>query len=345
MERTYIELRDQAVRKVLSIIIPSYNTSCHIDRCVPYFLKCKNLPSMELLFINDGSIDDTAEKLAQYEKIFPDTIHVINKENGGHGSVINRGIKEATGKYFKVVDGDDWVEPEGLDHLIEDLKTTNADLVINPYFKQSQVTGKKTLNGIWKIVKEQEISISDLPAHILGLQLHEWTIKTSILKENDISFTEHCFYEDFEYITYPMPYITTLLFLDYPVYDYLVDQATQSVSDKNVYKNAWMSKKVIFDTIQFYKENRPKERRADMYMSATILNGCKQHYNIYLRNGREYDSYKKWCEFDNDLYKYPEIYDAIGKNYKYILFVRKTGKFGFAIDAGLIHIYKRILKK
>ena len=54
---------------------------------------------------------------------------MISKENGGHGSTINRGIEEASGKYFKVVDGDDWVFTEGLRELVSLLKECRADYV------------------------------------------------------------------------------------------------------------------------------------------------------------------------------------------------------------------------
>lgn len=82
-----------------------------------------------MLIINDGSNDATYDMAAAYERQYPDTFKVITKQNGGHGSAINMGIKEATGKYFKVVDGDDWVDPQALSALIETLKTSNSDVV------------------------------------------------------------------------------------------------------------------------------------------------------------------------------------------------------------------------
>ena len=60
-------------------------------------------------------------------------MRLIDKENGGHGSTINRGIKEAKGKYFKAIDGDDWVDSDALEKLLNDLIQIDSDLVLMDY--------------------------------------------------------------------------------------------------------------------------------------------------------------------------------------------------------------------
>ena len=77
---------------------------------------------LEILIIDDGSRDQTGAIADQYAERYPTVVRVIHKENGGHGSGINCGIQNALGRYMKVVDADDWVDPEALDHLIAALK-------------------------------------------------------------------------------------------------------------------------------------------------------------------------------------------------------------------------------
>ena len=92
--------------KQLSIIIPAYNVSPYIERCLDSVTEDTDLLKvLDVIVINDGSTDDTLEKIKRYEKMFPDSLRVIDKENGGHGSGINRGVQEAKGKYLKVLDG------------------------------------------------------------------------------------------------------------------------------------------------------------------------------------------------------------------------------------------------
>ena len=101
------------VEKILTITVPSYNVEKFLENTLDSFVDERVLDAIEVLVVDDGSKDRTAEIGKGYEAKYPGTFRVISKENGGHGSTINRGIKEARGKYFKVVDGDDWVDKDG----------------------------------------------------------------------------------------------------------------------------------------------------------------------------------------------------------------------------------------
>ena len=116
--------------KLLSIAVPCYNSQDYMRNCVDSLLKGGEL--VEILIVNDGSKDNTVAVAQQYVDKYPDSVRIIDKENGGHGSTINAGIREATGKYFKVVDGDDWVDSVALQNLLDFLKDHDADLIINP---------------------------------------------------------------------------------------------------------------------------------------------------------------------------------------------------------------------
>ena len=67
-------------------------------------------------------------------------IKIIDKENGGHGSTINKGIEIATGKYFRLMDGDDYYITENLDKLLEKLKDEDSDIVLTNYIEDFAVT-------------------------------------------------------------------------------------------------------------------------------------------------------------------------------------------------------------
>ena len=233
--------------KVLTIIIPSYNTEKFIDKNMKTFIDERLFENAEVIVINDGSEDNTAAIAAEYEKKYPGYVRFINKENGGHGSVINRGIKEAAGKYFKVIDADDWVDTDGLVKLTEDLCDCNADMVINPYIKIDQNTGNTLLCGDVKAINNEELIFKDLINLNYRLALHSVTLKTSILRDNEIQMTEKCFYEDFEYTFYPIPYIESVVIMDYPIYFYLVGQKTQSVNASSGLKNMPMYIRVMED--------------------------------------------------------------------------------------------------
>ena len=91
-------------------------------KCIDSLLKAGD--DAEILIINDGSDkDDTKEIADSYQQKYPEIIKAIHKENGGHGDAINVGLKNAQGKYFKVVDSDDWVEEKSLEKIMQLLRS------------------------------------------------------------------------------------------------------------------------------------------------------------------------------------------------------------------------------
>lgn len=121
----------------LSIIIPAYNTEKYIGQCIDSVLKINDM-EYELIIINDGSTDRTAEILNSYAKRHSH-IKIISQENQGAASARNRGIKESTGDYIYFLDSDDWIETGSFEKIIRNLE---EDYKNNE--KIDVVTGKET---------------------------------------------------------------------------------------------------------------------------------------------------------------------------------------------------------
>ncbi|WP_314878918.1 glycosyltransferase family 2 protein, partial [Haemophilus parahaemolyticus] len=208
-------------KKVLSIVVPSYNAEQYLPETIPTMLSISNLDKLEIIIVNDGSKDNTLAMAQNLQLEYPDTIVIVDKENGGHGSTINSGIQVATGKYFKVVDADDWVESDNLSKLIEYLDSVDDDEVISPFIRVYTDLDKEVLYE-YSIKNSKLTYLYDnflKEADELPL-MHSITIKTSILRNNNIKIDENCFYVDLEYNVFPMPYIKTVSYFDLPVYRY-----------------------------------------------------------------------------------------------------------------------------
>ena len=105
--------------KLLSIAIPCYNSAAYMEKCIESLLKGGE--DVEILVVNDGSSDRTAEIADAYAEKYPTIIKAVHQENGGHGEAVNAGIRNATGLYFKVVDSDDWVNEEAYAKILHTL--------------------------------------------------------------------------------------------------------------------------------------------------------------------------------------------------------------------------------
>lgn len=110
----------------ISIIIPAYN----IQNCLGAMLDsvlAQTHENLEIIVVNDGSTDRTAAVMDAYAAK-DSRVRVIHKENGGVTSARLRGVAEATGTYIGFADGDDYIEPQMYERLLENLKQHDADI-------------------------------------------------------------------------------------------------------------------------------------------------------------------------------------------------------------------------
>lgn len=238
--------------KVLSVVVPSYNIEDYIERSIRSFLEIdENYQEMfEVIVVNDGSKDNTVEVAERLIDNHPfDNIKVINKANGGHGSTINRGLLEAKGKYFKVIDGDDWVDKLAFEELLTKLSQIDYDMVITDYTEQYVLDNKVNLVQPIDIEVMNQVQTS-IPNH--RIPMHSITYKTSILRDNHITLTEGVFYVDLQYTLFPLNHIKTWIYYPLNVYQYLLGRANQSVNINSYIKNASHHLIVLKSILDFY---------------------------------------------------------------------------------------------
>lgn len=311
--------------KILTITIPSYNVEKYIDKCVQSMLVESILDDIEILIVNDGSKDSTPEIAKGYVEKYPQTVRLIDKENGGHGSTINAGIREATGKYFKVVDGDDWLKTENLESFIALLKSRDEDVIASNYLcirdetydvlAEKKVSSDASVYGTVRNMDAGEITEV--------IKMHGLTIRTSILKENNITIDEHCFYVDCEYIAYPMPFVTSVYYDDAFIYMYRLGRNGQSMDIRSMQRNRAMHMKVLNSLLAFY-ETLPKMTEAKKaYIEKVIGQVVENQFQIYISMGTDKEIQKETAAWDKELLrKYPRVANSTNK--KSIMLLRKT---------------------
>lgn len=315
--------------KILSITIPSYNVEKYLPEIIPYYLDERVIDDIEILIINDGSKDQTAEIGKQFQSDYPNSVRLINKQNGGHGSTINRGIEEASGKYFKVIDGDDWVDTEGLVLLVQKLKNIDVDLVMNPFVKVNIDDGSKKTIAINSITPGEVLAFDEvLPSLIDCYQLHSNTYRTDVLRGMH-KIDENCFYVDQEYIIYPIDRIKSMMYLGFPVYQYRVGNIDQSMSLKNMQKNRKMHERVIFSLIDVLKNNSHSDNIC-VLLKEKIGKMCQLQIDTYISMDKDSDIKNELhCFIEQVKNSNNEIYTSIpGKK---ATCLRLFGKNGYDI--------------
>lgn len=222
--------------KLISFAVPSYNSEGYLRHCVDTLLSGGD--DVEILIVNDGSTDATAEIANEYETRYPDIVRAIHKENGGHGSGVNRGVAEATGLYFKVVDSDDWVNETALKKLLDTIKLhisegREVDLYITNFIYDHAYDNTRFVRRWKKQFPVGKICSWDEVGTFRGsrvILMHSLLYKTSVLRESETVLPEHTFYVDNYFAYRPLPFIKTICYLDIDLYHYFIGRNDQSVN-------------------------------------------------------------------------------------------------------------------
>ncbi|MBQ1341343.1 MAG: glycosyltransferase family 2 protein [Erysipelotrichaceae bacterium] len=212
---------------VLSIIIPSYNVSVYLKHAIYALMNQRNAGKLDVMIVNDGSKDNTSELGRELSEKYAydgkSVIRVIDKENGGHGSTINTGIRAARGKYVKVIDGDDVADSEGLAQFIDYLEKTESDLVLTNYKEDLEKDGIFVIRKYYENLEEgREYNFDDLclPGGFneRGPLIHTSTFKTDLVQKADFLISEKSPYVDMELNTYLSVYCNTVTYYNINLY-------------------------------------------------------------------------------------------------------------------------------
>lgn len=306
--------------KVLTVVVPTYNAEKYLRDNLESFLIESIMDSLEILIINDGSTDHSLDIAMEYVRQYPDVFRVITKANGGHGSGINYGIKYANGKYFKVVDSDDWVDSAAFEKLMKSLRESDSDIVYSGfYWVFDEGQGDKALFQKKAEIKEAFDGVNygkeycfDKVSNRLYIKMHSMTIRTELLRKIHSNIDEHCYYVDTEYITYPIPFVKTIRFIDAFVYMYRIGRTGQSVSIEKMQHNAKSYDIVLSSLLSFYsrlENDIPCTYEKKMYIASIISRVIAAKIKLMLSFPPSSAQKKKLKDFDQELrIYYPDIY-------------------------------------
>lgn len=255
--------------KLLSLIIPAYNCQELLKKCIDSMLCPQVLDKLDILIVNDGSTDATADTAQSYCHRYPHSIRLISQENKGHGGALNTGCAAATGKYLKVIDADDWVETENLPAFLDALERCYSDVILTHHYIRNIANGQ---TKAWKCYPERfgaELTMDRIMARpndfFRALTFHGITYRTDFYRREGITLSEHIFYEDQEYSTIPCCSAETFTCLDLFIYNYRVGDVAQSMSQANRIKRLSHSQAVFCRLLAEYPGRTLTPAGAEFY--------------------------------------------------------------------------------
>ena len=258
--------------KYVSFAIPCYNSQDYMAHAIESILPGGE--DIEIIIVNDGSKDRTSEIAHEYMEKYPTIIKVVDKENGGHGDAVNSGLMHATGKYFKVVDSDDWVDEDALHKILDVLRHMEEDgmeldmLIANYVYEKVGATHKKVIH-YRNVLPQDEIFRWDDMGHFRLDQyilMHSVIYRTKMLRDCQLELPRHTFYVDNIFVYNPLPFVKKMYYVNADLYRYFIGRDDQSVNEKVMIGRIDQQIKVNKLMIDAYDLTKIKNKKLRDYM-------------------------------------------------------------------------------
>lgn len=309
--------------KVLSIIIPTYNAEQFLDKGLSSFILDDELmQKLEVIVVNDGTPDNSAEIARKYINKYPATFRLLNKKNGGHGSAINAGVEVVQGRYFQVVDADDWVDTEVLTDTIEMLEKNEVDAFIHAHRTYNISTEEIEHKHVRCKDESETYNLSQMMEFwddiYWGLTFHGVLYNTQFYKNLDYKLIEGVFYEDQEYSTVPLAFAEKIKIYDGELYVYRIGDVNQSVSNQSLIKKLPDLERVILRLAAAYEYKNKFAEGGEQYWLKKLTKCVTDYYHVALIINSDKKSGRERVKGINYKIKkdYPWLYNMCSTKYR-----------------------------
>ena len=230
---------------------------------------------VEIIIVDDGSVDDTGKIADEYARKYPSIVRVIHQENGGHGAGLNAGLNHATGLYFKVVDSDDWIDEESYHQILDTLHNLCSagcmlDMMISNFVYEKEGARHKSATRYHNILPQgqlfgwEETRNFKIGKYIL---MHSVIYRTQLLRDCHLVLPKHTFYVDNLFVYVPLPYVKTMYYLDVDFYRYYIGREDQSVNEKVMISRVDQQIFVTKSMIDMYDMRKISNKKLRTYMT------------------------------------------------------------------------------
>lgn len=248
----------------VTILVPMYNVEKYVSKCLKSLIS-QTYKDIEIWAVNDGSPDNSREVVLRYAKK-DSRIKLIDKSNGGYGSVLQFGVDNITSPYFLVCDPDDWLEETAIEELYNFANLKDLDMVVGDYYNVYVGEKNKILEHSLdssKIRPKKVYTSNDMIQSFSfgSVSPHSKLFRTNMLR--NALFPNKVNYTDFILFIYALSCSKRIAYYNVPLSNYLKDRpnnSTTMVSPTRLKDHAvaWLS---AFNQLDITNKNKILFRR------------------------------------------------------------------------------------
>jgi Glycosyltransferases involved in cell wall biogenesis len=262
---------------MISVIVPIYNTSEYLKKCIDSIIK-QTYTELEIILVNDGSTDSCLELINKYKKQ-DDRIVVIDQKNHGQAYARNRALDIANGDFIGFVDSDDYIEEDMFETLIKIMQEKDSDI--------SMVTHYREENGMvvpTSDINELSVYTTDdaLKLLLMNKKVQSHLCNKLFKKElfDGLKMQENCAYEDIGIVMQLFIRAKRFVLLEIPKYHYVIRKGS------TVTTKTYKKQKDFYDlTMKNYRLLKDKNNNISDYVSLYIVDSLIVNYVHCVSNG------------------------------------------------------------
>lgn len=325
-----------------------------MDKCIESILAVDDgTGDIEVLIVDDGSTkDDTAAKADAWQERCPGVVYALHQENGGHGAAVNTGLANARGRYFKVVDSDDWIAVDFMREILPYLRRQSelrdaTDLVITNYVYEKVFEGTRTVINYRNVFPtDREFGWESVGRFRQSqyLLMHSVIYRTELLRDLGLKLPEHCFYVDNVFVYVPLPAVRTMRYFDVDLYRYFIGREGQSVNEdvmKGRIDQQLRVTRLMIDSVDL--PDAAPDRHLGRYME-NYLSMMMCICSVFLRMINTSEAERKRVEIWNYLKeRRPRLYPRI-RNNALNVGTNLPSEVGRKVGLGGYHIAQKVFK-
>ncbi|MBE7083047.1 MAG: glycosyltransferase family 2 protein [Clostridiales bacterium] len=334
--------------KLITFAVPCYNSAEYMEKCINSLLKAGN--EAEIIIVNDGSTKDNTKEIAdRYASEYPQIVKAVHKENGGHGDACNTGLKNATGKYFKVVDSDDWVDEQALKVVMDRLRSFDEEIdcvLVNYVYEHVYNNTQRRVDYKKECPVNRKFTFEETKRFDVGkfITMHSLIYRTKLLQDIGLELPKHTFYVDNVLIYQPLPFVKNFYYIDVDFYRYFIGRPDQSVAEDVIMKRIDQHIRVTKIIIECFDLNSIMKVKPKLYRyMLSHLSILMTINSIYLIKIGTLESYQKKSE----IWKFLEEKDQIAYKkckQKFVGIASSENKFVCELCKGIYVIARKIFK-
>lgn len=311
---------------IISIIIPMYNCEKYIERLIESLYN-QTIKNFELIFINDGSTDNSLDICRNTVRNKNINYKIINQENSGVSVARNKGITEASGEYLYFLDADDYIENNFCEVIINTFTKYDIDMIMFNY--NTIDNGKRKYNCdienydyiIEKSSKQilEDILMNKIPYHVCS-----FVVKKNVIDRNKLRFTINSKYgEDHEFLIKAASISQKIIVIKNRLYNYCKNEFSVTTKFNINRIDSIASALRVKDYLNKSYCNIHLNNLANKYICNKLMYNIDQYVKFYDENNKELGNIfmdyiylnKKYFRF----YSYNEKKISIKKRLKSII--------------------------